>query len=39
LSAELNAGVHGPDERFPLEELERAVRVTTRVLHELVSSR
>jgi acetylornithine deacetylase/succinyl-diaminopimelate desuccinylase-like protein len=36
LSAELNATLHGADERFPLDELERAVRVTTRVLRRLV---
>jgi acetylornithine deacetylase/succinyl-diaminopimelate desuccinylase-like protein len=36
LSAELNRSIHGPDERFPLAELERAVRVTTRVLERLV---
>ena len=36
LSAELNATIHGADERFPLAELERAVRVTTRVLERLV---
>ena len=29
--------IHGPDERFPLVELERAVRVTTRVLERLVA--
>ncbi len=39
LNAELNASVHGPDERFPLEQLERAVRVTTSVLRELVATR
>jgi acetylornithine deacetylase/succinyl-diaminopimelate desuccinylase-like protein len=32
LSPALNASIHGPDERLPLVELERAVRVTTRVL-------
>jgi acetylornithine deacetylase/succinyl-diaminopimelate desuccinylase-like protein len=36
LSAELNRTIHGNDERFPLTELERAVRVTTRVLERLV---
>jgi acetylornithine deacetylase/succinyl-diaminopimelate desuccinylase-like protein len=35
-SDELNATVHGADERMPLEELERAVRVTWRVLARLV---
>jgi acetylornithine deacetylase/succinyl-diaminopimelate desuccinylase-like protein len=39
LSAELNRTVHGDDERFPLVELERAVRVTTRVLERLVARR
>ena len=38
LSAELNATLHGADERFPLTELERAVRVTTRVLRRLVTA-
>jgi acetylornithine deacetylase/succinyl-diaminopimelate desuccinylase-like protein len=38
LSAELNRTIHGPDERFPLPELERAVRVTTRVLERLVAT-
>jgi acetylornithine deacetylase/succinyl-diaminopimelate desuccinylase-like protein len=38
LSAELNHTIHGDDERFPLAELERAVRVTTRVLERLVAS-
>jgi acetylornithine deacetylase/succinyl-diaminopimelate desuccinylase-like protein len=37
LSAELNATLHGANERFPLTELERAVRVTTRVLRRLVT--
>jgi len=37
LSAELNGSIHGADERFPLAELERAVRVTTRVLERLVA--
>lgn len=37
LSAELNRTIHGPDERFPLAELERALRVTTRVLERLVA--
>ena len=32
---ELGASMHGLDERVPLEELERAVRVTTRVLARL----
>jgi acetylornithine deacetylase/succinyl-diaminopimelate desuccinylase-like protein len=36
LSSELNRSIHGPDERFPLVELERAVRVTTRVLERVV---
>jgi acetylornithine deacetylase/succinyl-diaminopimelate desuccinylase-like protein len=36
LTSELNRSIHGPDERFPLTELERAVRVTTRVLERLV---
>jgi acetylornithine deacetylase/succinyl-diaminopimelate desuccinylase-like protein len=36
LSAELNRSIHGADERFPLPELERALRVTTRVLERLV---
>lgn len=38
LPADLNRSIHGADERFPLEEIERAVRVTTRVLERLVSS-
>jgi acetylornithine deacetylase/succinyl-diaminopimelate desuccinylase-like protein len=37
LTAELNDSIHGADERFPLVELERAVRVTTRVLERLVA--
>jgi acetylornithine deacetylase/succinyl-diaminopimelate desuccinylase-like protein len=37
LDADLNRSIHGPDERFPLPELERAVRVTTRVLERLVA--
>jgi acetylornithine deacetylase/succinyl-diaminopimelate desuccinylase-like protein len=37
LSAELNRSIHGADERFPLTELERALRVTTRVLERLVA--
>jgi acetylornithine deacetylase/succinyl-diaminopimelate desuccinylase-like protein len=36
LDAELNRSIHGVDERFPLAELTRAVRVTTRVLERLV---
>jgi acetylornithine deacetylase/succinyl-diaminopimelate desuccinylase-like protein len=38
LTSELNRTIHGPDERFPLVELERAVRVTTRVLQRLVGN-
>jgi acetylornithine deacetylase/succinyl-diaminopimelate desuccinylase-like protein len=37
LTAELNRSIHGPDERFPLVELERALRVTRRVLERLAS--
>jgi len=39
MTAELNRSVHGADEHFPLRELARAVRVTTRVLQSLVASR
>jgi acetylornithine deacetylase/succinyl-diaminopimelate desuccinylase-like protein len=39
LSSELNRTVHGDDERFPLKEIERAVRVTTRVLGRVVAPR
>jgi acetylornithine deacetylase/succinyl-diaminopimelate desuccinylase-like protein len=35
LGPELSAAMHGLDERVPLEELERAVRVTTAVLERL----
>ena len=37
LSSELNRSIHGADERFPLVEIERAVRVTGRVLERLVA--
>jgi acetylornithine deacetylase/succinyl-diaminopimelate desuccinylase-like protein len=37
VSPELNRTVHGNDERLPLTELERALRVTTRVLERLVA--
>ena len=34
-SAEIASTIHGPDERIPLVELERAIRVTYRVLRRL----
>ncbi len=36
LTPELNASIHGADERLPLAELERALRVTRRVLERWV---
>jgi acetylornithine deacetylase/succinyl-diaminopimelate desuccinylase-like protein len=36
LDGELNRSIHGLDERLPLAELERSLRVTTRVLERLV---
>jgi acetylornithine deacetylase/succinyl-diaminopimelate desuccinylase-like protein len=34
-SAEIASTIHGPDERIPLAELERAIRVTYRVLRRI----